>query len=69
MSDALVRMPTTFTAEAHARTGGRTWLYDFAWQGPPTSPPRYLMGPEADGSLPVTRSCETSKKSAAAGFT
>ncbi|MBT2369935.1 carboxylesterase/lipase family protein [Streptomyces sp. ISL-10] len=34
MSDALVRMPTTFTAEAHARTGGRTWLYDFAWQGP-----------------------------------
>ncbi|MEU3166724.1 carboxylesterase family protein [Streptosporangium sp. NPDC006930] len=34
MSDALVRMPTTFTAEAHARTGGRTWLYDFAWRGP-----------------------------------
>ncbi|MFJ9752692.1 carboxylesterase family protein [Streptomyces chartreusis] len=32
-SDALVRMPTTLTAEAHARTGGRTWLYDFAWQG------------------------------------
>ncbi|GGW68988.1 carboxylesterase/lipase family protein [Streptomyces xantholiticus] len=38
MSDALVRMPTTFTAEAHARTGGRTWLYDFAWQGPIGAP-------------------------------
>ncbi|MFF5189362.1 carboxylesterase/lipase family protein [Streptomyces sp. NPDC000345] len=34
MSDGLVRMPTTLTAEAHAQTGGRTWLYDFAWQGP-----------------------------------
>ncbi|GII59354.1 carboxylic ester hydrolase [Planotetraspora thailandica] len=34
LSDALVRMPTTWTAEAHARAGGRTWLYDFAWQGP-----------------------------------
>ncbi|MBB2915400.1 para-nitrobenzyl esterase [Streptosporangium becharense] len=34
MSDALVRMPTTRTADAHARAGGRTWLYDFAWQGP-----------------------------------
>ncbi|MCC5574785.1 carboxylesterase/lipase family protein [Microtetraspora sp. AC03309] len=34
MSDALVRMPTTWTAEAHARAGGRTWLYDFAWRGP-----------------------------------
>ncbi|MFD1939173.1 carboxylesterase/lipase family protein [Nonomuraea mangrovi] len=33
MSDALVRMPTTRVAEAHARAGGRTWLYDFAWQG------------------------------------
>ncbi|WP_372462273.1 carboxylesterase family protein [Nonomuraea glycinis] len=34
MSDALVRMPTTWTAEAHAGAGGRTWLYDFAWRGP-----------------------------------
>jgi carboxylesterase type B len=34
MSDALFRMPTTWTAEAHARAGGRTWLYDFAWRGP-----------------------------------
>ncbi|GIH92383.1 carboxylesterase/lipase family protein [Planobispora siamensis] len=34
MSDALGRMPTTRVAEAHARAGGRTWLYDFAWQGP-----------------------------------
>jgi carboxylesterase type B len=34
LSDALVRMPTTWVAEAHARSGGRTWLYDFAWQGP-----------------------------------
>ncbi|GAA3148094.1 carboxylesterase family protein [Planomonospora alba] len=34
MSDALVRMPTTWTAEAHAAAGGRTWLYDFAWRGP-----------------------------------
>jgi len=34
LSDALVRMPTTWTAEAHARAGGRTWLYDFAWRGP-----------------------------------
>lgn len=34
MSDALVRMPTTWVAEAHAGAGGRTWLYDFAWRGP-----------------------------------
>lgn len=34
LSDALVRMPTTRVAQAHARTGGRTWLYDFTWQGP-----------------------------------
>jgi carboxylesterase type B len=34
LSDALVRMPTTWVAEAHARAGGRTWLYDFAWRGP-----------------------------------
>ncbi|WP_344966628.1 carboxylesterase/lipase family protein [Streptosporangium fragile] len=34
MSDALVRMPTTWVAEAHARAGGRTWLYDFTWRGP-----------------------------------
>jgi carboxylesterase type B len=33
-SDALVRIPTTRVAETHARDGGRTWLYDFAWQGP-----------------------------------
>lgn len=34
LSDALVRMPTTWVAQAHARAGGRTWLYDFTWQGP-----------------------------------
>ncbi|HEX2312112.1 MAG TPA: carboxylesterase family protein [Thermomonospora sp.] len=34
MSDALVRMPTTWVAEAHAEAGGRTWLYDITWQGP-----------------------------------
>ncbi|MEU8825272.1 carboxylesterase family protein [Streptomyces sp. NPDC048636] len=34
LSDALVRMPTTRVARAHARAGGRTWLYDFTWQGP-----------------------------------
>jgi para-nitrobenzyl esterase len=34
MSDALFRMPTTWTAEAHAQTGGRTWLYDFNWRSP-----------------------------------
>ncbi|GAA0371153.1 carboxylesterase family protein [Microbispora corallina] len=34
LSDALVRMPSLRTAEAHARAGGRTWLYDFAWRGP-----------------------------------
>ncbi|MFC7101064.1 hypothetical protein ACFQQB_11650 [Nonomuraea rubra] len=27
-------MPTTWTADAHVRAGGRTWLYDFAWRGP-----------------------------------
>ena len=31
MSDAVVRVPTTRTAEAHAGAGGRTWLYDFVW--------------------------------------
>jgi carboxylesterase type B len=30
MSDALVRMPSTWTAEAHAWVGGRTWLYETA---------------------------------------
>ena len=34
LSDALVRIPTLRVAEAHARAGGRTWLYDFAWRGP-----------------------------------
>lgn len=34
LSDALFRMPSTWVAEAHATAGGRTWLYDFAWQGP-----------------------------------
>jgi para-nitrobenzyl esterase len=34
LSDALVRMPTMWVAEAHARAGGRTWLYDFAWRSP-----------------------------------
>ncbi len=34
MSDAVVRMPTMRVAEAHAKAGGRTWLYDFAWRSP-----------------------------------
>ncbi|MGV4982795.1 carboxylesterase/lipase family protein [Streptomyces sp. NRAIS4] len=34
LSDALVRMPTTRVARAHAGAGGHTWLYDFTWQGP-----------------------------------
>ena len=34
MSDALFRMPATWLAEAHAKAGGRAWLYDFAWAGP-----------------------------------
>ncbi|WP_235018051.1 carboxylesterase/lipase family protein [Thermomonospora echinospora] len=33
LSDALIRMPTIWTAEAHTRAGGRTWMYDFAWRG------------------------------------
>ncbi|WP_460366865.1 carboxylesterase family protein, partial [Actinocorallia lasiicapitis] len=32
MSDALVRIPTTRVAEAHAAAGGRTYLYDFTWR-------------------------------------
>ena len=34
LSDVLVRMPTTWVAEAHAGAGGRTWVYDFAWRSP-----------------------------------
>ncbi len=34
LSDALFRMPSTWVAEAHARAGGRTWMYDFAWRSP-----------------------------------
>jgi para-nitrobenzyl esterase len=34
VSDALIRMPTTWVAEAHVRAGGRTWLYDLTWHGP-----------------------------------
>ncbi|MFD7256529.1 carboxylesterase/lipase family protein [Streptomyces sp. NPDC059874] len=33
-SDALFRMPATWLAEAHAASGGRTWLYDFTWNSP-----------------------------------
>jgi para-nitrobenzyl esterase len=33
-SDAMIRIPTSRVAEAHARAGGRTWLYDFAWRSP-----------------------------------
>lgn len=33
MSDALFRLPSTWTAEAHAAAGGRTWLYDFTRGG------------------------------------
>jgi carboxylesterase type B len=32
MSDALFRMPSTWVAEAHVRSGGRAWLYDFTWR-------------------------------------
>ncbi len=35
VSDALVRMPTMWMAEAHVRAGGRTWMYDLAWRGAP----------------------------------
>lgn len=34
LSDALIRMPALWTAEAHSTAGGRTWLYDFTWAGP-----------------------------------
>ncbi|MDN3354348.1 carboxylesterase family protein [Actinomadura sp. DC4] len=34
LSDALMRMPSIRVAEAHARRGGRTWMYDFAWRSP-----------------------------------
>lgn len=34
LSDALIRIPTMWVAEAHAEAGGRTWLYDFAWPSP-----------------------------------
>nr|QLK01533.1 carboxylesterase/lipase family protein [Micromonospora carbonacea] len=34
LSDALVRIPTIRTAQAHAAAGGRTWLYDLAWSSP-----------------------------------
>lgn len=34
MSDWLFRIPSTWVAEAHARAGGRTWLYDFTWKSP-----------------------------------
>jgi para-nitrobenzyl esterase len=34
LSDKLIRLPTTWTAEAHARAGGRTWLYDLTWRSP-----------------------------------
>jgi carboxylesterase type B len=34
LSDALIRIPTLRLAEAHARAGGRTWLYDLVWAGP-----------------------------------
>ncbi|MFG1944756.1 carboxylesterase/lipase family protein [Nonomuraea sp. NPDC048826] len=54
MSDALVRMPTTFTAEAHARGGGRTWLYDFAWRGGPLGAAHGVDVPFVFG-LPHTR--------------
>ncbi|RFU40151.1 carboxylesterase/lipase family protein [Actinomadura logoneensis] len=34
LSDAMFRMPTLRTAEAHAAAGGRTWVFDFAWRNP-----------------------------------
>jgi carboxylesterase type B len=33
LSDALFRLPSSWTAQAHADSGGRTWLYDFTWAG------------------------------------
>lgn len=54
MSDALVRVPTARTAEAHARAGGRTWLYDFAWRGPALGAAHGIDVPFVFG-LPRTR--------------
>lgn len=34
-SDAMFRMPARWCARAHAETGGRTYLYEFAWVGNP----------------------------------
>ncbi|GAA4592499.1 carboxylesterase family protein [Planotetraspora phitsanulokensis] len=55
MSDALFRMPSTWVAEAHARAGGRTWLYDFAWRSPAFGACHALDVPFAfgDGDSPM----------------
>lgn len=34
-SDAMFRMPARWCAQAHAGSGGRTYLYEFAWAGNP----------------------------------
>ncbi len=34
-SDAMFRMPARWCAQAHAGSGGRTYLYEFAWVGNP----------------------------------
>jgi para-nitrobenzyl esterase len=32
LTDAMFRIPSGQLAEAHARAGGRTWVYEFAWR-------------------------------------
>ncbi|WP_246154066.1 carboxylesterase/lipase family protein [Saccharopolyspora hirsuta] len=34
LSDQLFRMPSLWSTEAHARAGGRSYLYEFAWPSP-----------------------------------
>lgn len=34
LSDALIRLPTVNVAEAHAASGGRTWMYELRWPSP-----------------------------------
>ena len=54
MSDALIRMPTTWLAEAHAGAGGRTWLYDLTWREPEVGAGHSVDVPLVFG-LPATR--------------
>jgi carboxylesterase type B len=57
MSDALVRMPTLWVAEAHAKAGGRTWLYDLAWRGA-------AIGPGHGVDVPLIFGDATSRRAA-----